>query len=133
MFAVPYLTVPPPTDPRRVGPAATALALATRPERWRPLLEPGLRRRLLADTGEQQVWLLAWSPGQGIELHDHGSCSGAFAVAAGRLTEHVVTPGRELASELPAGRARVFGPRYRHGLVNTGDEPAVSVHVLRRG
>ena len=133
MFAVPYLTVPPPTDPRRVGPAATALALAARPERWRPLLEPGRRRRLLADTGEQQVWLLAWLPGQGIELHDHGSCSGAFAVAAGRLTEHVVTPNRAFTSELPAGRARVFAPRYRHGVVNTGDEPAVSVHVLRRG
>lgn len=132
MLAVPYLTVPPPADPRAAGPAATALTLAARPESWRPLLEfrPDARwYRLLTDDGRLQVWLLSWLPGQGTDLHDHGDSSGAFAVAAGSLTERVVGPSREVTRELATGRARVFGPHYVHQVVNTGDVPAVSVHV----
>jgi predicted metal-dependent enzyme (double-stranded beta helix superfamily) len=78
--------------------------------------------------------LLSWLPGQGTDLHDHGPASGAFAIAAGTLTERVVaaTPGRppvEVTRELSAGRCRAFGPHYVHQVTNSGAAAAVSVHV----
>ncbi|MGH4013517.1 MAG: cysteine dioxygenase [Pseudonocardiaceae bacterium] len=141
MHAVPYLTVPAAEPVLPGGPASLAMALAARPERWRPLV--GYRAdtrwyRLLERTGRHEVWLLSWLPGQGTDLHDHGPASGAFAVAAGTLSELVVAvkPGRapvEITRTLEAGRSRVFGPHYVHQVTNTGAVPAVSVHVYTPG
>lgn len=141
-----------PTSPRSTGAAALAVALSLRTDVWAPLvgfrqdtrwtrllrpaeltgvLDPGLE----ADLADAEVWLLSWLPGQGTDLHDHGASSGAFAVAAGTLTERVVTADprgnepREATAELGTGRARFFGPHYVHQVRNVGDEPAVSVHV----
>jgi hypothetical protein len=134
------------------GNAAIAVALALRPEVWRPLvrfreearwtrlLEPSLLQEALdpalhADLAESEVWLLSWVPGQGTALHDHGPSAGAFAVAQGELTERVVGAGRrgrrahEVTDELGVGRVRYFGPRYVHQVRNVGTEAAVSVHV----
>jgi mannose-6-phosphate isomerase-like protein (cupin superfamily) len=140
------------TSPRSTGAAALAVALALRADLWTPLvgfreesrwtrllrpaeldraLEPGLQ----AELADAEVWLLSWLPGQGTDLHDHGTSSGAFAVAAGTLNERVVTAGRrgrrarETSAELGTGRARFFGPHYVHQVRNDGDEAAVSVHV----
>jgi hypothetical protein len=140
------------TSPRSTGAAALAVALSLRTDFWTPLvgfredtrwtrllrpddlagaLDPGLR----AELADAEVWLLSWLPGQGTDLHDHGPSSGAFAVAAGTLTERVVTANRrgrhsrEASAELAAGRARFFGPHYVHQVCNAGHEPAVSVHV----
>ena len=137
MHAVPYLTVPAPDMTRPGGPTSLAMTLAAHPERWRPLV--GYRTdtrwyRLLERTDQHEVWLLSWLPGQGTDLHDHGPASGAFAVAAGTLTERVFAtkPGRpllEVTRELAAGRCRAFGPHYVHRVTNTSAVPAVSVHV----
>ncbi len=77
------------------------------------------------------MWLLSWLPGQGTDLHDHGPASGAFAVAAGTLTERAVTRLHpvEVTRHLTPGRVRAFGPHYIHQITNTGAVPAVSVHV----
>jgi hypothetical protein len=134
------------------GNAAIAIALALRPQVWRPLvrfreetrwtrlLESSLLREALdpslhADLAEAEVWLLSWVPGQGTALHDHGPSGGAFAVAQGVLSERVVGAGRggrrarEVSDELGVGRVRYFGPRYVHQVRNVGTEDAVSVHV----
>jgi hypothetical protein len=139
-------------SPRSTGAAALAVALSLRTDLWTPLvgfredtrwtrlLEPAdlageLDADLEADLADAEVWLLSWLPGQGTDLHDHGPSSGAFAVAAGALTERVVTADRrgreaqETTAELATGRARFFGPHYVHQVRNTADEPAVSVHV----
>lgn len=136
---------------RRTGTAALAVCLALRTDLWEPLVgyrqesrwtallegddvaaavDPSLR----AELAGAQVWLLSWLPGQGTGLHDHGSSSGAFAVARGALRERVVATGaggrpRETVTALATGRLRYFGPRYVHQVTNTADEPAVSVHV----
>jgi Cysteine dioxygenase type I len=120
VYAVPYLTVPAADFARPGGPTSIAMTLAAHPERWRPLL--GYRTdtrwyRLLERTSQHEVWLLSWLPSQGTDLHDHGPASGAFAIAAGTLTERVVaaTPGRppvEVTHELVAGRCRAFGHRH---------------------
>lgn len=80
------------------------------------------------------MWLLSWLPGQGTPLHDHGASAGAFLVVRGALTERVVAarryrPVRESTAQPTGGRARRFGPHHVHQVTNTGDEPAVSVHV----
>jgi mannose-6-phosphate isomerase-like protein (cupin superfamily) len=138
--------------PPSTGAAALAVALSLRTDLWTPLvsfredtrwtrllqpaeLEGALGPDLQAELADAEVWLLSWLPGQGTDLHDHGPSSGAFAVAAGTLTERVVTADRrgrrprEVSAELAAGRARFFGPHYIHQVRNVGDEPAVSVHV----
>jgi predicted metal-dependent enzyme (double-stranded beta helix superfamily) len=140
------------TSPRSTGAAALAVALSLRTDFWTPLvgfrddtrwtrlLEPAdlagvLDPDLQGELADAEVWLLSWLPGQGTDLHDHGPSSGAFAVAAGTLTERVVTADRrgrhprEAGGELAAGRARFFGPHYVHQVHNAGGEPAVSVHV----
>lgn len=137
MHAVPYLTVPAPNMARPGGPTSLAMTLAAHPERWRSLVDYRTDTRwyrLLERTEQHEVWLLSWLPGQGTDLHDHGPASGAFAIAAGTLTERVLAtkPGRPLVEatrELAAGRCRAFGPHYVHQVTNTGTVPAVSVHV----
>ncbi|MGH3753428.1 MAG: cysteine dioxygenase [Pseudonocardiaceae bacterium] len=141
MYAVPDLTVPAPGTAHSGGPISQAMALAAHPERWRPLLDYRTDtrwHRLLQRTEQHEVWLLSWLPGQGTDLHDHGPASGAFAIAAGTLTERVVAakPGRppvEVTRELVTGHCRVFGPDYVHQVTNAGPVPAVSVHVYTPG
>lgn len=141
MHAVPYLTVPSADAALPATPVSLAMALAAHPERWRPLVDyrPDTRwYRLLERSDQHEVWLLSWLPGQGTELHDHGPASGAFAVAAGALTERVVAAKAsgapvEVTRTLDAGRSRVFGPHYIHQVSNTGTVPAVSVHVYTPG
>ncbi|MGH8792962.1 MAG: cysteine dioxygenase, partial [Stackebrandtia sp.] len=117
--------------------AALAEGYAVAPP-WRVRFTPHSRwARRVHVAADHEVWLLAWLPGQGTELHDHGGAQrpspGAFAVVCGQLTEHTVVPGetpsldrREFAAGAPA---RTVGDRAVHALTNTGDVPAVSVHV----
>jgi hypothetical protein len=119
------------------GLLATARRHAAHPYLWplAPRFNP-LRRwyhRLAADA-EAEVWLLTWLPGQGTDLHDHGGSSGAFVVVSGVLTEYTVTAPSSGAARLSGhtvtpGRGREFGPHHVHRIVNTGVEPAVSVHA----
>lgn len=141
MYAVPYLTVPHPDSARPSAPASLAMTLAAHPEWWQPLVDYRADNRWyrMVERAEQhEVWLLSWLPGQGTDLHDHGPAGGAFAVAAGTLTERVVAarPGRapvEVTRTLEIGRSRAFGPHYVHQVTNTGTSPAVSVHVYTPG
>ncbi|MGH3939433.1 MAG: cysteine dioxygenase [Pseudonocardiaceae bacterium] len=141
MHAVPYLTVPAAGATAPGGPTSLARNLAAHPERWRPLVDYRSDTRwyrLLERTGQHEVWLLSWLPGQGTDLHDHGPASGAFAVAAGTLTERVVATKRgrapvEVTRSLDVGQSRVFGPHYIHQVSNTGTVPAVSVHIYTPG
>jgi len=140
-----------PAARRPSGAAALALALTLHTDFWTPLVEYREESRwtalidptvaadavdpsLHADLAGAQIWLLSWLPGQGTDLHDHGSSAGAFAVARGTLTERVVAGRsrrgvREDTTDLTAGRVRYFGPHYVHQVTNTLPEPAVSVHV----
>ncbi len=44
---------------------------------------------LLLSTDSYDAWLIHWPPGTGIEAHDHGGSTGAFAVVSGVLDEDV--------------------------------------------
>ncbi|MFH8596237.1 cysteine dioxygenase [Streptomyces rimosus] len=98
----------------------------------------------LEGPGGSEAWLIGWPPGTGTGWHDHGGSHGAFATAAGTLTE------QSLAAQLPTegwktleladgvdrqrtladGRGRAFGPHHVHQVLNLSPEAhAVSVHA----
>src|SRR5215510_5265752 len=56
--------------------------------------DPGGRRpvRLLA-TEAYEVWVIGWTTGQRVELHDHGRSAGALLVVEGTLVEVLPQPG----------------------------------------
>ncbi len=100
----------------------SALVRFTEVERWYHRLERG---------ENHEVWLLSWLPGQRTGFHDHCGSSGAFAVVAGELRERTPAAGRPrpVSAGFPAGRARSFGPRHVHEVVNESGAPAVSIHA----
>src|SRR3954453_14643337 len=104
--------------------AAVALAIARRPDVWRPIIrhDPELRWHCrLADLGDSEVWLLGWTCDQEVEWHDHGGGSGAFAGAEGELHETYTEHGDRRTprtASCRAGRVRTFGPTRIHHLTN---------------
>jgi len=123
--------------PTRVPPAAldsiaAGLAAVMRPDDL--LLEPGTdrayRRLLLTDAYE--AWLIAWSPGGALELHDHGGSTGAVVVVQGDLVETYtdrLRPAALRTNRLRAGDSLAIGPARLHGVSNPGPGDALSVHV----
>jgi predicted metal-dependent enzyme (double-stranded beta helix superfamily) len=109
--------------------------LARAEELWRPHVahDPAerVRRRLLA-TPAYEVWLLGWTPGQAVGLHDHGDANGAFVVVDGQLTETVVVGGSHHHDVLAAGEfGRVpFGSV--HDVANRSARNATSIHAYSR-
>jgi predicted metal-dependent enzyme (double-stranded beta helix superfamily) len=100
----------------------SALVRYTEGERWYHRLERG---------DNYEVWLLSWLPGQRTGFHDHCGSSGAFAVVQGELRERTPAAGRPqpVSAAFRAGRARSFGPRHVHEVVNKSAAPAVSIHA----
>ena len=100
----------------------SALVRYTDDERWYHRLERG---------ENHEVWLLSWLPGQRTGFHDHCGSSGAFTVVHGELQERTPAAGRTrpVSAAFPAGRARSFGPRHVHEVVNESGAPAVSIHA----
>jgi quercetin dioxygenase-like cupin family protein len=132
MFAVPANTIASSSVAPTVHPALIARAYAADRTKWAHLLryDPDERFAALVEaTGEQEIWLMSWLPGQETDHHDHGNATGAFTVVSGSLTEHVLHRG--VALSLSAGQSRVFGPGYAHHVRNHGPDPAVTLHVYR--
>ncbi|MEV0094408.1 cysteine dioxygenase [Streptomyces sp. NPDC050738] len=91
-----------------------------------------------------EAWLIGWPPGTGTGWHDHGGSYGAFATAAGRLTEDSLAArlptegwktleladGVDRTRQLTPVQGRAFGPHHVHQVLNeSADAPAVSVHA----
>jgi mannose-6-phosphate isomerase-like protein (cupin superfamily) len=84
--------------------------------------------RLLA-TERYEVWVIGWTSGQGVELHDHGASAGTFVVTSGTLTEVLPHSGGPVERSLEAGRVRHVPVGAVHDVVNRAPEPATSIHV----
>jgi mannose-6-phosphate isomerase-like protein (cupin superfamily) len=120
-------------------PATMAKELAATPELWWPRVHRAEGRRWyepLLEGADFEAWLLGWPVGEGIELHDHGSSSGALIVVEGRLSETYVDasewvrPGARLHHRrLDEGDLVAFGPDHIHDVVNGGGRQALSIHV----
>jgi predicted metal-dependent enzyme (double-stranded beta helix superfamily) len=121
------------------APADIALALAGTPQLWWPRVQRDSGARwyeLLLEDDHFEAWLLGWPVGERIELHDHGSSSGALVVLEGTLLETYVVasewvrPGGRLRHRRLARGAHVsFGPDHIHDVVNGGTGQALSIHV----
>jgi len=141
MFAVPENTLLVAENPALRHPVRVALEFAADRDRWCHLLryDPDARfSTLIESDGAQEVWLMAWLPGQHTDLHDHAFSTGAFTLVGGTLTETVTRrapDGRAVTERhtLVAGQSRVFGPGYVHEVHNDSADPAISVHVYRDG
>ncbi len=76
------------------------------------------------------VWLLAWTPSQDTDWHDHGGSSGSFAVAQGLLEERYRRGSSRTARRvLSAGEVAAFGPAHVHNVSHDGSQPATSIHA----
>ena len=104
---------------------------------WRPHVahdpDERVRRRLLA-TPAYEVWLLGWTPGQSVGLHDHGDANGAFVVVDGELVETT----RRSAPSSSTERARRRRARAGAGRRRCTTSPtararnATSIHAYSR-
>jgi predicted metal-dependent enzyme (double-stranded beta helix superfamily) len=119
------------------APASIARELADAAELWWPRVRRDTGQRWyvpLLEEPDFEAWLLGWPIGQGIELHDHGSSSGALVVVEGTLLETYVdtsdrVAGRLRHRRLPEGASIAFGPDHIHDVVNGGARQALSIHV----
>jgi hypothetical protein len=120
--------------PARVNPHEVASRLAPAVH-WPGALDIDRRQwRLMARTPDFDAWLIAWPSGGKVDLHDHGTSSGAVSVITGSLVEAV--PWRDdtgrlslVRHELQAGSTLAFGARHVHDVANESDHPALSLHV----
>jgi predicted metal-dependent enzyme (double-stranded beta helix superfamily) len=94
--------------------------------------DPSGRRpvRLMA-TAEYEVWVIGWTSGQGVELHDHGDSAGALVVVEGELVDLVADrrSGRLRRTIVGAGRVVPLPVGRVHEILNAGPRPATSIHV----
>lgn len=115
--------------------AEVAMRWACAPRRWRDAVQhvPGERWYLRLFEDERVCgWLITWAPGTTLELHDHGGAVGSLAVVEGVLQERFRDRRRVepfARRELTAGSMVTFTADHVHEVTNTGDVPAVSIHV----
>src|SRR5580658_7208521 len=73
----------------RINPREVASRLAPAVH-WPGALDERSRSwRLMARTPDFDAWLIAWPKGGKVELHDHGTSTGAVSVIRGALVEAV--------------------------------------------
>ena len=113
--------------------ARVACALAADQESWRPYVRCDPEQRVyrpLLRTPHVSAWLICWMPGHDTGFHDHDGAAGAVAVARGRVREERLRlDGPPFAQEVAAGGLITFGPYDIHRVLQSGDEPAVTIHV----
>jgi predicted metal-dependent enzyme (double-stranded beta helix superfamily) len=120
-----------PLPPDALGHIAAGIAAATPLWQAHAVHDPAERQpaRLLA-TPRYEVWVIGWTNGQGVELHDHGDAAGVIAVTAGALLERTLRGDGSLHDEdLIAGRIKYLHPGTVHQVTNVGHTPATSIHV----
>jgi quercetin dioxygenase-like cupin family protein len=109
-----------------------ATGLAAAEDLWRPHVshDPLSRTSVrLVATPAYEVWLLGWTQGQGVDLHDHGGADAAFVVLDGELTELTLHDTGIDTVRLRAGAVGTVPAGAVHDVVNRTGAPATSIHV----
>jgi quercetin dioxygenase-like cupin family protein len=111
---------------------AIAQGLSQAEDLWRPHVshDPLSRTsvRLIA-TDAYEVWLLGWTDGQRVELHDHGGANAAFVVLEGVLEEITLGFAGTTTKRLGVGGVGTVPAGIVHDVVNTEPIVATSLHV----
>ncbi len=111
---------------------AIAQGLAQAEDLWRPHVshDPLSRTSVrLVATEAYEVWLLGWTDGQRVELHDHGGANAAFVVLDGSLEEITLGFAGTTTKRLAAGAVGTVAAGVIHDVVNTEPIVATSLHV----
>ncbi len=126
---------PPPERLALDGLSQIVTGLARAESLWRPHVahdrRERVRRRLLA-TPAYEVWLLGWSPGQSVGLHDHGGANGAFVVVDGELVETAAVGGSLLDFVRGPGQLGRIPAGAVHDVANHSSSNATSIHAYSR-
>jgi hypothetical protein len=96
------------------------------------LLPPGAERRWaqVTVTRSYEAWIVAWPPGSGLPMHDHGGAAGALRVVRGRLHEDRMTGDECVSGWLEPGCHSVPLPvESAHAVANADRIEALSIHV----
>lgn len=84
----------------------------------------------LIGTERYEVWVIGWTTGQNVRVHDHGDSTGAFVVTEGELTEVFPSGAGDVVERtLGTGRLRHLALGTVHDVVNRATAPATSIHV----
>lgn len=121
---------PAPVDPDDLGTIVARFASAGR--LWRPHVrhDPAARRYVrLAWAPDHEVWLICWSQGHEVDLHDHGGSAGAFIVTEGALNEEYLDGDRFHRRRRARGVVRSFSAHHVHTVSNPGPTVATSIHA----
>ncbi len=115
--------------------------LAIAEELWRPHVahdrNERARIRLMA-TPIYEVWLLGWTPGQSVGLHDHGRANGAFIIVDGTLTETLAHEPGDRRSPALTNRTltiadvAVIEAGEVHDVANRSTALATSIHAYSK-
>lgn len=111
---------------------AIARQLAGNEARWRPHVVHDVEERRpvrLVVTETYEAWVIGWTHGQAVELHDHGEAVGALFVAEGVLTETVLHDGELRARDLPTGAEVELPSGLVHEVVASSLDATTSIHV----
>ena len=106
--------------------------LAAAEDLWRPHAHHDAEERRpvrLVAADRWEAWVIGWSPGQHVELHDHGPSAGSLVVVEGQLEEITDHHGRQVRRTLPTGSAVELPAGIVHDVIAAGTGTATSVHV----
>lgn len=106
--------------------------LALAEDLWRPHVAHDPRSRTsvrLIATPAYEVWLLGWTAGQRVQLHDHGGSEAAFTVVEGELDELRLHGGRIDRVRHRTGATATVASGTIHDVVHGGAGPATSIHA----
>lgn len=112
--------------------ADIAVGLGRAADLWRPHVahDPLSRTSVrLVATDAYEVWLLGWTTGQRVDLHDHGGANAAFVVLEGQLDEITLGFAGTTTTRLGTGAVGTVPAGAVHDVVNAGSADATSLHV----
>jgi quercetin dioxygenase-like cupin family protein len=84
--------------------------------------------RLIA-SDRWEAWVIGWTPGQHVEMHDHGHSAGFLVVTEGDLVEVTTRHGHQVHTTLSTGTVAHLPLGVVHDVVANGPDPATSIHV----
>ena len=109
---------------------AAGLAAVTAPWELTAPVSGDRSYQLLLATELYDAWVIHWPAGTGLDAHDHGGSTGAFAVVSGELAEtRHATDGTRTVRRVRAGESVAFDAAAIHAVSNDGSQGATSVHV----
>lgn len=90
----------------------------------------GRRWTYLIEADDYEALIIAWPPGTGLRMHDHGGSLAALHVVSGRLRERFTTSSNATRARwLETGDTLELPADHVHEVINLDDSEAISIHV----